>query len=97
MKVVLSAKSHSICMLDGVWNNFADQAGFDAEALQSLKMAFDGKTLIHHFASGAGQPDLLTVSNCGEKAGPSSRPLSERKTTASVSSIWAKNDGAISL
>jgi citrate lyase subunit beta/citryl-CoA lyase len=47
MTVVLAAKRHGICVLDGVWNDFADQAGFDAEALQSVKMAFDGKTLIH--------------------------------------------------
>lgn len=47
MNVVLVAKRHGVCVLDGVWNNFADQSGFDAEASQSLKMAFDGKTLIH--------------------------------------------------
>ena len=47
MNVVLAAKRHGVCVLDGVWNDFADQAGFDAEALQSVKMAFDGKTLIH--------------------------------------------------
>lgn len=47
MGVVLSAKRHGVCVLDGVWNDFADTAGFDAEALQSSRMAFDGKTLIH--------------------------------------------------
>lgn len=47
MNVVLAAKHHGVCVLDGVWNDFADQAGFDAEVLQSVKMAFDGKTLIH--------------------------------------------------
>ena len=34
-------------MLDGVWNDFRDQAGFDLEATQGMKMGFDGKTLIH--------------------------------------------------
>ncbi len=47
MNIVLAAKHHGLCVLDGVWNDFADQSGFDAEANQSVKMAFDGKTLIH--------------------------------------------------
>lgn len=47
MQVVLCARRHGVCVLDGVWNDFADQAGFAAEAAQSVKMAFDGKTLIH--------------------------------------------------
>lgn len=47
MQVVLVAKRRGVCVLDGVWNDFANTAGFDAEARQSAKMAFDGKTLIH--------------------------------------------------
>lgn len=47
MGVVLVAKRHGVSVLDGVWNDFSDSAGFDAEAAQSVKMAFDGKTLIH--------------------------------------------------
>ncbi len=47
MQVVLVAKRHGVCVLDGVWNDFSDTAGFDNEARQSVKMAFDGKTLIH--------------------------------------------------
>ncbi len=47
MSVVLAAKRHGIAVLDGVWNDFADQAGFAREVEQSVKMAFDGKTLIH--------------------------------------------------
>lgn len=47
MNIVLVAKHRGVCVLDGVWNDFADVAGFDAEAQQSVKMAFDGKTLIH--------------------------------------------------
>ena len=34
-------------MLDGVWNDFRDQSGFERETLQGMKMGFDGKTLIH--------------------------------------------------
>jgi citrate lyase subunit beta/citryl-CoA lyase len=47
MQVVLVARRRGVCVLDGVWNDFGDTAGFDAEARQSVKMAFDGKTLIH--------------------------------------------------
>ena len=47
MNVVLVAKRHGVCVLDGVWNDFSDRDGFDAEARQAVKMAFDGKTLIH--------------------------------------------------
>lgn len=47
MNIVLVAKHHGLCVLDGVWNDFADMAGFEAEANQGVKMAFDGKTLIH--------------------------------------------------
>lgn len=47
MQVVLVAKRHGVSVLDGVWNDFSDHAGFEAEARQSVKMGFDGKTLIH--------------------------------------------------
>ncbi|MFT4103472.1 MAG: CoA ester lyase [Burkholderiaceae bacterium] len=47
MQIVLVAKRHDVPVLDGVWNDFSDQAGFDAETTQSVRMAFDGKTLIH--------------------------------------------------
>lgn len=47
MDIVLTAKHRGVAVLDGVWNDFSDTAGFDAEALQAVKMAFDGKTLIH--------------------------------------------------
>jgi citrate lyase subunit beta / citryl-CoA lyase len=47
MHVVLVAKRHGVSVLDGVWNDFSDHAGFEAEARQSVRMGFDGKTLIH--------------------------------------------------
>ncbi len=47
MSIVLVAKRRGITVLDGVWNDFRDQAGFDLEATQGMKMGFDGKTLIH--------------------------------------------------
>jgi len=47
MHIVLVAKCHGVSVLDGVWNDFRNQAGFELEAQQSMKMGFDGKTLIH--------------------------------------------------
>ena len=47
MRCVLAARRFGVGVLDGVWNDFADQAGFAAELAQSVKMGFDGKTLIH--------------------------------------------------
>lgn len=47
MHVVLVARRHGITALDGVWNEFSDSAGFEAEVHQGRKMGFDGKTLIH--------------------------------------------------
>ena len=47
MHTVLVARRWGITVLDGVWNDFADRPGFDAEALQGRQMGFDGKTLIH--------------------------------------------------
>lgn len=47
MQVILVGRRYRLTVLDGVWNDFADRAGFEAEAGQAVKMAFDGKTLIH--------------------------------------------------
>jgi len=47
MASVLAAKSNGLRVLDGVWNDFKDEAGFDLEATQGKMMGFDGKTLIH--------------------------------------------------
>jgi len=47
MQAVLVARRYGLNVLDGVWNDFGDTTGFDAEAAQGRKMGFDGKTLIH--------------------------------------------------
>lgn len=47
MQVVLTAKHYRVSVLDGVWNDFRNTAGFESEARQAQKMGFDGKTLIH--------------------------------------------------
>lgn len=47
MQVILVGRRHRLTVLDGVWNDFGDTAGFAREGQQSVRMAFDGKTLIH--------------------------------------------------
>jgi citrate lyase subunit beta/citryl-CoA lyase len=44
---VLAAHGHGIEILDGVYNDLSDAAGFEAECFQARDMGFDGKTLIH--------------------------------------------------
>ena len=44
---VLAARRYGLCVLDGVFNDIADTAAFEAECRQGMEMGFDGKTLIH--------------------------------------------------
>ena len=44
---VTAARAFGLTVLDGVYNNFKDTAGYDAECRQGRKLGFDGKTLIH--------------------------------------------------
>ncbi|MGN8020833.1 HpcH/HpaI aldolase/citrate lyase family protein [Phyllobacterium sp. 22229] len=47
MQIVLCAKAGKLDVIDGVYNDFADAAGFAVECGQGARMGFDGKTLIH--------------------------------------------------
>lgn len=47
MQIILVAKRRGVSVLDGVWNDFRDVEGFESEAVQGMRMGFDGKTLIH--------------------------------------------------
>jgi citrate lyase subunit beta/citryl-CoA lyase len=44
---VLGARSVGVAILDGVYNDVRDAAGFAAECEQGRALGFDGKTLIH--------------------------------------------------
>ncbi len=44
---VTAARTEGITAIDGVYNDIADLAGFEAECRQGLEFGFDGKTLIH--------------------------------------------------
>ena len=47
MQIILAAKAGGLEVLDGVYNDFKDMSGFEAECVQGASMGFDGKTLIH--------------------------------------------------
>jgi citrate lyase subunit beta / citryl-CoA lyase len=44
---LLGARATGKVILDGVFNNIKDEAGFEAECIQGRQLGFDGKTLIH--------------------------------------------------
>jgi len=44
---LLAARATGKAILDGVFNDVKDEAGFLAECQQGREMGFDGKTLIH--------------------------------------------------
>lgn len=44
---ILAARAHGIDVIDGVYNDLKDEAGFIAECEQGRDLGFDGKTLIH--------------------------------------------------
>jgi len=44
---VIAARAYGLDVIDGVYNNFRDEAGFRAECEQGRTLGMDGKTLIH--------------------------------------------------
>lgn len=44
---VVAARTNGLMVLDSVYNDFSDDAGFKAECEQGRILGFDGKTLIH--------------------------------------------------
>jgi citrate lyase subunit beta/citryl-CoA lyase len=44
---VSAARTEDLTAIDGVYNDIANAAGFEAECRQGLEFGFDGKTLIH--------------------------------------------------
>jgi citrate lyase subunit beta/citryl-CoA lyase len=44
---VAAAKAYGLAIIDGVFNDLEDEAGFEAQCRQGRDFGFDGKTLIH--------------------------------------------------
>lgn len=45
--IVAAARAHGLGVLDGVYNDFEDDAGLETQCRQGVEFGFDGKTLIH--------------------------------------------------
>jgi citrate lyase subunit beta/citryl-CoA lyase len=52
---LMAARAHGVDIIDGVYNDIADLAGFRAECEQGRDLGLDGKTLIH--------PDQIAICN----------------------------------
>lgn len=65
VQAVVAARAHGLAVLDGVFNDIADEAGFARQCAQGAAMGYDGKTVIH--------PKQLAIANAA--FGPSSVQL----------------------
>ena len=85
---VLGARAAGKDVLDGVFNDITDEAGFRAEARQGREMGFDGKTLIH--------PSQIAPAN--DLFGPSAEELAgARKVVAAYERAEASGDSVITV
>lgn len=85
---VLGARAAGKVILDGVFNNIADEAGFRAEARQGRELGFDGKTLIH--------PAQIAPAN--DAFGPSQEELADaRKVVAAYEEATAAGNSVITV
>lgn len=69
-----AARAYGLDILDGVYNNLDDVAGFEAECTQGRDFGFDGKTLIH--------PNQLAV--CNTIFAPSSVEIDQARAVIGV-------------
>ncbi len=66
---VTAARAEGITVIDGVYNDIADAAGFEAECRQGLEFGFDGKTLIHP----------SQIDSCNEVFAPTAEEISRAR------------------
>ena len=85
---VLAARAHGLSVLDGVYNEIADAAGFEAVCGQGRAIGFDGKTLIH--------PSQIEI--CNRVFSPASDDVARaRAILAAFARPENRGKGAISL
>jgi citrate lyase subunit beta/citryl-CoA lyase len=85
---LLAARATGKVILDGVYNDIKDEAGFEAECLQGLQMGFDGKTLIH--------PSQLEP--CNRVFAPSEADIEQsRKVIAAFEEAEAEGRGVVTV
>lgn len=85
---VLAARAFGLAILDGVYNDIENAAGFESVCAQGRAMGFDGKTLIH--------PSQIDA--CNRVFAPSEAEVAAaRKIIAAFGLPENKGKGAISL
>jgi citrate lyase subunit beta/citryl-CoA lyase len=85
---MLAARAHGLTILDGVYNDIQDTAGFRAVCQQGLEMGFDGKTLIHP----------SQVEPCNEIFAPSAAELEMAgKIVAAFKAAQAEGKGVVTV
>lgn len=85
---MLAARAYGLTILDGVYNDIQDTAGFRAVCQQGLEMGFDGKTLIHP----------SQVEPCNEVFAPSQSELEMAgKIVAAFKTAQAEGKGVVTV
>lgn len=85
---VLVARAFGLAVLDGVYLDLADDAGFEASCRQGLALGFDGKTLIH--------PKTIATANA--VFGPSAEEVEHsRKIIDAFDTASAEGKGVVVL
>jgi citrate lyase subunit beta / citryl-CoA lyase len=88
MTCLAAARANGIDIIDGVYNNIGDAAGFAQECQQGRDLGFDGKTLIH--------PSQIDA--CNAAFGPSAEEVTQaRKVIAAFELPENKGKGVIAL
>ncbi|WP_010137375.1 HpcH/HpaI aldolase/citrate lyase family protein [Oceanicola sp. S124] len=82
--MLLAARAHGVIAADGVYNQFTDAAGLEAECAQGRDLGFDGKTLIH--------PAQIEIAN--RVFAPSEAEISlARRQIAAFDEVLARRQG----
>ncbi len=85
---LLAARAYGLDVIDGVYNDFRDEAGFRAECEQGRALGMDGKTLIH-----PGQ-----VAMCNEMFSPAPEDVAwSRKVIAAFAEAGNVGRGVITV
>jgi len=85
---VMAARANGLGVIDGVHNDIADMAGFDAACSQARGFGFDGKTLIHP----------VQIAPCNAAFAPAAEELAAaRKIVAAFALPENRDKGAIRL
>ncbi len=71
---VVAARAHGFAVLDGVFNDIADEDGFARQCAQGAMLGFDGKTLIH--------PKQLDIANAA--FGPSEEAIARSRAVVAA-------------